>query len=682
MPDQGTEKHSEEADITRDRHPPQIQDNPPVPTRTVRLPLTLERPRENAGQTQVIPASTEPSHSTRKRAAPLSVGGDNGYEADPGSFSGPLSGDSASQVCLCQPEPKIPRPRNAFILFRQHHHAAVVAQHPGLSNPEISKIIGEQWRDIPAPEKNQWKNLAEEEKFRHQQQYPDYKYQPRRNSRKGLALLPSVAPSPEEFSRCPKCGGRSLVIPSAPSPSLGPHAETPGISPSPLIHSSGSSNTSNSSRGLPLMNSPRSGGPSAGNRMSQTGVPQPNMGALPLGSLREQPEEEALTPLTPDSKRRRFNRNPAPNISGPITRSVANRIEGTVSRAPYPMGPPPRPHVGSIAGSSTPSITSLAPLQTTAGDSVKAMVMTIPYINKIKVISRISPPLSPPGPLSPPHQVRGSIIAVDGNNAGATDKLFRWLEEALRKGDEYAVETFESPSNPFESVKALPAEQPGRSRDVQIEECPHPQSQSQQQQQPRAPVGGDSPYFVAYLNSIVEWHRCSEKIVYHVTHLPRSPAEPQRQQPHLEPQPHPSEGTPPPPPPPPPPPLPPPPAPDIPPSPSTSPHPIALINRYILSRSDQAASHVPINDRYAPIDHWQWMATLWRGCVGPDILIYVKDDCTGDEVAQLGAVEMRTDAATIVVRRRAGGGGYEERALRRLRFEVGEIARGEGGAGW
>lgn len=112
MPDQGTEKHSEEADITRDRHPPQIQDNPPVPTRTVRLPLTLERPRENAGQTQVIPASTEPSHSTRKRAAPLSVGGDNGYEADPGSFSGPLSGDSASQVCLCQPEPKIPRPRN------------------------------------------------------------------------------------------------------------------------------------------------------------------------------------------------------------------------------------------------------------------------------------------------------------------------------------------------------------------------------------------------------------------------------------------------------------------------------------------------------------------------------------------------------------------------------------------
>ncbi|KAH0538574.1 hypothetical protein GP486_008768, partial [Trichoglossum hirsutum] len=110
------------------------------------------------------------------------------------------------------------------------------------------------------------------------------------------------------------------------------------------------------------------------------------MGTLPLGSLREQPEEEALTPLTPDPKRRRFNRNPAPNTTSPIFRSIASRIEGTAGQSPYPMGPPPRPHAGSSASSSTTfsSTPSLPPLQTMAGDSVKAMVMTIPYINKIK----------------------------------------------------------------------------------------------------------------------------------------------------------------------------------------------------------------------------------------------------------------------------------------------------------
>lgn len=49
----------------------------------------------------------------------------------------------------------------AFILYRQHHQAAVVAQNPGLANPEISKIIGEQWKRLPDKQKNEWKALAE-----------------------------------------------------------------------------------------------------------------------------------------------------------------------------------------------------------------------------------------------------------------------------------------------------------------------------------------------------------------------------------------------------------------------------------------------------------------------------------------------------------------------------------------
>lgn len=81
------------------------------------------------------------------------------------------------QFCLCQPDPKIPRPRNgkvsriqfeahdlidlAFILYRQHYQAAVVAQNPGLANPEISKIIGEHWRALPDETKDEWKALAE-----------------------------------------------------------------------------------------------------------------------------------------------------------------------------------------------------------------------------------------------------------------------------------------------------------------------------------------------------------------------------------------------------------------------------------------------------------------------------------------------------------------------------------------
>ncbi|KAJ4158515.1 uncharacterized protein LMH87_009038 [Akanthomyces muscarius] len=66
---------------------------------------------------------------------------------------------SREAICLCTPTPKIPRPRNAFILYRQHHQSQVTADNPKLSNPEISKIIGEKWKheaeDIPAQERQQ-----------------------------------------------------------------------------------------------------------------------------------------------------------------------------------------------------------------------------------------------------------------------------------------------------------------------------------------------------------------------------------------------------------------------------------------------------------------------------------------------------------------------------------------------
>jgi hypothetical protein len=37
----------------------------------------------------------------------------------------------------------------------------VVAHNPGLANPEISKIIGEQWRSLSEDDKSKWRALAE-----------------------------------------------------------------------------------------------------------------------------------------------------------------------------------------------------------------------------------------------------------------------------------------------------------------------------------------------------------------------------------------------------------------------------------------------------------------------------------------------------------------------------------------
>jgi len=102
--------------------------------------------------------------------------------------------------------------------------------------------------------------------------------------------------------------------------------------------------------------------------------------------------------------------------------------------------------------------------------------------------------------------------------------------------------------------------------------------------------------------------------------------------------------------------------------------PIALVpNGFSLTTSDTFALRIPINDSYAPVDHWQWMATLWRGIVGADLTIYVSS-VGKEEMSKLPGVEIKADCATIVVRIPEGG-KMDEKTARRLGFEVVEFVR-------
>ena len=37
---------------------------------------------------------------------------------------------------------KVPRPPNAFILYRQHHHPLIAAENPGMHNTQICEYLG------------------------------------------------------------------------------------------------------------------------------------------------------------------------------------------------------------------------------------------------------------------------------------------------------------------------------------------------------------------------------------------------------------------------------------------------------------------------------------------------------------------------------------------------------------
>ncbi|TNY21715.1 high mobility group box domain-containing protein, partial [Rhodotorula diobovata] len=72
----------------------------------------------------------------------------------------------------------VPRPRNAFILFRSHAVTAeLIPRSMGITN--ISQVIGSVWRGLSPVERKKWEDLAEEEKRLHKERYPDYVFRPK-----------------------------------------------------------------------------------------------------------------------------------------------------------------------------------------------------------------------------------------------------------------------------------------------------------------------------------------------------------------------------------------------------------------------------------------------------------------------------------------------------------------------
>ncbi|KAF2404928.1 hypothetical protein EJ06DRAFT_518010 [Trichodelitschia bisporula] len=591
---------SQTASLSTTSGPPQSK--PTSPTLSVKSPSSPTTSEKLKTRQQ---HSTPPTlRMTRKRASTLA---DLAEEPEPREKAGdspPRSADSDAHkpqtspdvfphICLCQPDPKIPRPRNAFILYRQRHQQTIIARHPGLPNPEISKIAGELWRAEPESVKSEWKHLAEEEKARHAQQYPDYRFQPRHKSR----ISPGVA---SENHRCAKCGGRSIIV------TRGPYLTPPSTSGAP---DSATKNLISPTKVLPPA------------RFSQSSEPTPQTSRF--GNM--------LNSLTLSS--------PTPN--GTATH-LAHQIDPRISSPPHTAGatstiPDPKRSLSSgPPTSSGPRHDSLrlpplrVPSPTSATRSVEAMVMSIPFMGKIKILRRVAPPIRNPGPLSPGPRQRGLIAAVEGEDDAAVEQVVRGLEGCLGRAGEFDVRVVPGPRGPG------------------------------------AEVG-----FGDFVKVVAEWHaRCGELTAFVNSRGEGDAGRMDVDGPveDMKPAVEGSSGA---------------GTPDT----GAGKIPLLLIPRYILQASNAWASALPINDAYSPADHWQWVATLWRGIVGPDVTVYVrggdKERERGEDggefakegwVAGKAVVDMKEEIGAVVLRRERGG-KVDEGAVRRVAFEVGEWAR-------
>jgi hypothetical protein len=98
----------------------------------------------------------------------------------------------------------------------------------------------------------------------------------------------------------------------------------------------------------------------------------------------------------------------------------------------------------------------------------------------------------------------------------------------------------------------------------------------------------------------------------------------------------------------------------------------------MLTRCILAAARIPIRDAYSPMAHWQWVASLWRGAIGPDLTIWVSegtDEEGGRSGNRSGGVEVHEDAGVLAVRMEDGKDNMEGKVLRRLTFEASEWVR-------
>ncbi|VDB98125.1 unnamed protein product [Peniophora sp. CBMAI 1063] len=78
-----------------------------------------------------------------------------------------------------QPAGHVPRPRNAFIIFRCDFVAArLIPAHTENNHRNISRYAGFVWSQLSTAQRTPWTTRADEEKRRHKARYPDYRYNP------------------------------------------------------------------------------------------------------------------------------------------------------------------------------------------------------------------------------------------------------------------------------------------------------------------------------------------------------------------------------------------------------------------------------------------------------------------------------------------------------------------------
>lgn len=510
-----------------------------------------------------------------------------------------------------------------------------INENPGMSNPQISKIIGEKWSKERPEVKEKWKRYAAEEAERHKLQHPDYQYKPKR---KGSTAEPNTPKQAyyTDGERCVKCNGLRM-LPFSKERQKDGQGRYESVLPTAASFEAPKRQFS---------------------QMADGDGQQRERGrsSSPIPKRRRLPDTAGSQGVLPIQVRHPQEHRKSQGHNGRTAASAGHDGRYVHVDTPLPhqytMAPPPRPgqnsgHPSSANPGSAQSAyqyaerdgsVRLPPLKTAIDSPAQShgfaytpitsslgihsgtektaneQIMMIPFHRKSAVLGKICPPLSRSA-----KDPRGAIIAIEGSEQRSLDQVSQAVERSLIVCRDTVVTAWTggwglnefSLHNQADEFKNL------------------------------APV---------IFKDILAWHAKSKEMVNFVTRrwITKSP---ETDQAARKPSPPGSQRT----------------------SPSadgSTKVPVALIkNGFSLTHSDRFACATTLAlQNYQPLDHWQWMATLWRGIVGPDLVVYIKA-CHAEDMEKLKTVEYQK-ALNVMIVRVAKGAGLSEATERRLNFEI------------
>lgn len=363
------------------------------------------------------------------------------------------------------------------------------------------------------------------------------------------------------------------------------------------------------------------------------------------------PEQINQYPVQPTAQRNSQG-PPLPPPLRPITTGQARR-DSSLTLPPLKTGVPPR--------------SSVDPNPQTQKSGVEAMIMSYPVLSKLKTLQSITPVLSGRGPNLPLHQVRGMVIAIEGLDQRKVLDMTHSLQEQLEKENKFLVRTFTGPDSyealhlsrrasmqeddelmTTEKYLHLISEWHKLSKEVAVFITQKPEKSKETQDHEmidsskadrnaakehfegsmtkKSPISAISPRTIAQTNQMsldTPKGTTNTDNFSRVTRsrIPQAALDQQKgeQENAIPPPPPLANRTPTPP----------------PPAASTTNGaqgerevadliPVAIIPHYQLTTVDTCSIALPITDNYDALTHWRWHATLWRGCIGPDISVVIK----------------------------------------------------------